>query len=144
MTEREIERENLIELLDIIIQPGEKTLGDIADCLLANNVLVLPCKVGDTIWVIDREDGEAVDISGVIFLAKSKGCIIATAQINDYNLDETILYHINETQDNFDTRLMVYSDDDCFLTKEEAVKALHKINHNSLCETETYNLAGQG
>ena len=31
-------REKLIELLDIIIQPGEKTLGDIADHLIANGV----------------------------------------------------------------------------------------------------------
>lgn len=44
------ERERLIELLDIIIQPGEKTLGDIADYLLENSVIVLPCKVGDTIY----------------------------------------------------------------------------------------------
>jgi predicted amidophosphoribosyltransferase len=34
------DREKLIELLDIIIQPGEKTLGDIADHLLANGVTV--------------------------------------------------------------------------------------------------------
>ena len=33
-------REKLIELLDIIIQPGEKTLGDIADHLIANGVTV--------------------------------------------------------------------------------------------------------
>ena len=60
------ERERLIELLDIIIQPGEKTLGDIADYLLENGVNVPPL--------------------------------------------------------------------------EEAEKALHKINHNSLCETETYKV----
>ena len=49
-------REKLIELLDIIIQPGEKTLGDIADHLIANGVTVqkwipvserLPEKDGD-------------------------------------------------------------------------------------------------
>lgn len=60
------ERERLIELLDIIIQPGEKTLGDIADYFLANGVIVP--------------------------------------------------------------------------TREETEKALHKINHNSLCETETYKM----
>ena len=27
-----------------------------------------------------------------------------------------------------------------YLSKEEAEKALHKINHNSLCETETYKI----
>ena len=38
------ERERLIELLDIIIQPGEKTLGNIADYLLANGVIVPSCE----------------------------------------------------------------------------------------------------
>jgi hypothetical protein len=34
-------RDRLIELLDIIIQPGEKTLGDIADYLLENGVIAV-------------------------------------------------------------------------------------------------------
>ena len=33
-------REKLVELLDIIIQPGQKTLGDIADHLIRNGVTV--------------------------------------------------------------------------------------------------------
>lgn len=33
-------REKLVELLDIIIQPGQKTLGDIADHLIMNGVTV--------------------------------------------------------------------------------------------------------
>lgn len=33
-------KEKLVELLDIIIQPGQKTLGDIADHLITNGVTV--------------------------------------------------------------------------------------------------------
>lgn len=33
-------RKKLVELLDIIIQPGQKTLGDIADHFIANGVTV--------------------------------------------------------------------------------------------------------
>ena len=125
------ERERLIELYYKTQQMRmmRHGVGECVDFLLENGVVAPPCKVGDTIWVIDREDGEAVDISGVIFLAKSKGCIIATTQINDYDLNEIIGFHINETQDNFDTHLMVYSDDDCFLTREEAENALKKLNN---------------
>ena len=36
-------REKLVELLDIIIQPGQKTLGDIADHLITNGVTVQEC-----------------------------------------------------------------------------------------------------
>ena len=39
-------REKLVELLDIIIQPGQKTLGDIADYLITNGVTVQECKLG--------------------------------------------------------------------------------------------------
>ena len=33
-------RKKLVEMLDIIIQPGQKTLGDIADYLITNGVTV--------------------------------------------------------------------------------------------------------
>ena len=36
-------REKMVELLDIIIQPGQKTLGDIADHLIAHGVTVQEC-----------------------------------------------------------------------------------------------------
>lgn len=36
-------REKLVELLVIIIQPGQKTLGGIADHLIANGVTVQEC-----------------------------------------------------------------------------------------------------
>ena len=52
-------REKLVELLDIIIQPGQKTLGDIADYLISNGVTVQ-----EWISVKDRlpEDDEIVII----------------------------------------------------------------------------------
>jgi len=51
-------------------------------------------------------------------------CVIATALINDYDIDETLNYHIDETRERFDTDLKVYPEYDCFLTKKEAKKAL--------------------
>ena len=75
---------------------------------------------GDHIWVIDREGGAAVGVSCVMFLARSPGFVVATAFINDLDVEETIQYHIRETQDNIDTDLLVYPEGDCFLTKEVA------------------------
>ena len=46
-------REKLVELLDIIIQPGQKTLGEIADHLIAHGVTVQECKLGDKIYQTD-------------------------------------------------------------------------------------------
>ena len=81
-------------------------------------------EMGQEVWIVERECGEAVDVSCVLFLAKSKGCIIASAWINDYDFDEIINYHIEETADNFDTDLKVYPIDDCFNTRKEAEQAL--------------------
>lgn len=91
----------------------------LADHLIENGVIVPPCKVGDGIWVVEEDD-----ITCYMFLAKSKGCVIATSWINDYDLDETIEYHIAETQDNLDTDLVVFPEEYCFATKEEAEQKL--------------------
>ncbi len=87
----------------------------LADHLIENGVILQPCKPGDDIWVVEDDD-----VTGYMFLAKSKGCIIATSWINDYDLDETIEYHIEETENNYDTRLVVFPEDICFASKEEA------------------------
>ena len=81
-------------------------------------------EIGQEVWIIEREDGEAVDISSVLFLAESKGCVIASSWINDYDFDEIINYHIEKTAENFDTDLMVYPIDDCFGTRKEAEQVL--------------------
>ena len=97
----------------------------LADWLREYGVTVPPCEIGEEIWFVDRnESGEPIDITGAVFLAQSKGCIIATSYINDYDLTETIEYHINRTQDNYDTNLLVYPIEDCYVTKEEAEQAL--------------------
>ena len=46
-------KEKIVELLDIIIQPGQKTLGDISDHLIANGVTVQEWKLGDKIYQAD-------------------------------------------------------------------------------------------
>ena len=129
-------RERLIELIlacdmenEVLVcfkeRPKNRQAAEIiADHLLANGVIVPPCKVGDEIWVVEYEDDEPVDVSCVQFLAKASNCVIATAFINDYDIDETLNYHIDETRERFDTDLKVYHEYDCFLTREEAEKAL--------------------
>lgn len=102
----------------------DSRFGKIADHLLAEGVIVPRFSVGDEIWVIEREDGEAVDVSSVQYLAEFMNCVIATAFINDYDIDETIEYHIHETQENFDTELQAYPKEDCFPNREEAERAL--------------------
>ena len=51
--ENEKQRERLVELLDNLPN-GELRTKDVADYLLANNVVVLPCNVGDTVYYINE------------------------------------------------------------------------------------------
>lgn len=63
-------REKLVKLLDIIIQPGQKTLGDIADYLIANGVTVQECKLGDKIYQTDTVRIYESIIDEITFTAK--------------------------------------------------------------------------
>ena len=105
------DREKLIELTQTILDGvpyGEitkYTAQDIADNLLANGVIVPPCKVGDKIYIItniSQEIVESVDIGiwmadGVFSLLTIHGTVIAD------NIGKTV-----------------------FLTKEEAERELEK------------------
>lgn len=59
------ERERLIELLkkaplcnrDFDLQYSDATIAKIADYLIANGVIVPPCKVGDKVYVISQGQG---------------------------------------------------------------------------------------
>ena len=53
-------REKLVELLDIIIHPGQKTLGDIADYLISNGVTVQE-------W-ISVKDHTPTEADGTVFV----------------------------------------------------------------------------
>ena len=94
-------RDRLIELLDIIIQPGEKTLGDLADYLLENGVIVPPVKVGDRVYQTD-------------------GVMIYESTIDEitYYTDAVIYYTSGIA---FDDRAI---GDSIFLTRGEAEQAL--------------------
>ena len=131
------ERERLIELLsniDYACDNGgnlQDRIEYIADYLLKNGVIALPCKVGDIMYYI----GKSTDLSAlhntiyksdvVKIIHKEEGISIV---LRFYN-GPYCFAEITDIND-FGKRI--------FLTKEEAEKALHKINHNSLCDTETY------
>ena len=79
MTEREKEREKLIELLEEADQVAQAkgitdykdAIADNADHLLANGVIVPPIGVGQTLWYID-EYSQTVKSDTVKFLTVTK------------------------------------------------------------------------
>lgn len=114
------DREKLIKLLDDIIynslpkhNKGEKVVEDIADYLLSNGVIVLPCKVGDTVyipWEYNYTNGVAFsEVEKIVFYTPN------VPRIFIKRLESDMPMLSNFCPDDFGKTV--------FLTKEEAEKA---------------------
>ena len=124
------ERERLIELLTQAeyaylefskMFPYTKSSTDFtADYLLANGVIVPPCKVGDMVYEIDK------DCFGCNHFKEYWGCNYTCKREPEGNLfdvdyDKDCKYSISETPFNY--ALLNYIGKTVFLTKEEAEAA---------------------
>ena len=72
-------REKLVELLDIIIQPGQKTLGEIADYLISHGVTVqewisvddrLPDQSGEVLVIVSGNPQKNITLNCAYELAE--------------------------------------------------------------------------
>ena len=128
-------RERLIELLKKADEYASGVCTDYdeaqevcADYLLAEGVIVPPVKIGQKVYIIGWcNDIEEFVVRDVHLVTNGKGgCSYSYRAVIGSKSDIHFMdYYIGST---------------VFLTKEEAEKVLHKINHNSLCETETYKI----
>ena len=123
-------RDRLIDLVKkSLIKHIDKTCmlaENITDDLLANGVIVPPFAAGETVWCLEREDGEYVGIVGEMFIAVVGNAVIASAFLHDFgnDIDEALEYYIQETEASFEVDVSFFPLNDCFATKEEAEKAL--------------------
>lgn len=104
------DRERLIELLEDTLHEWEsdvsvQTLTEIAEHLIENGVIVLPCKVGDTVYYITGIG------HNIVKPAKVKEIIIDENGIKDL--------YVQGDGYNFENSFDIF-----FLTREEAEKAL--------------------
>ena len=120
-------RERLIELLGDYLYSEQ-----IADHLLANGVIVPPCKVGDWIWYVYRNEINKAKVEEIQYDASKHGYYSYDFSVYAYDFKNTrqVTYHpINETHKNksninevdgmdFDEDVYI------FLTREEAEAAL--------------------
>lgn len=99
------DREKLVELIE---QVYYCSIEELADHLLANGVIVLPCKVGDTVWFIRPLDRKKEITETVIekMVLKGKGVYM---KLSCNAMYETSCNSIGKT---------------VFLTREEAEAAL--------------------
>lgn len=111
----------MIELLEkVAIEKDCPQMDEVADYLLANGVIVLPCKVGDTVFIIDNRDMLNIDPSV---------CSVIEDEVYEMGYGRTQsgelrwLFLVVESGEDF------YDDEvgkTVFLTKEEAKKTLEE------------------
>ena len=116
MTERERERERLIEIITKSVDGcAEYWAGLIADGLLESDAIVPPCKVGDTVYQI-------------------KGTSIKEYKVDYFDIfnnSVNFTFKIHLIADNWSD--FVFDDDfgkTVFLSREEAKKALEECKEN--------------
>lgn len=89
---------------------------------------VLLCAPGAVVWALERDrTGAAVDFSGYMFLAQTRGSVVATPFVNDMeDVRGTLDYLEKDTRLNDYVDLVVYPASDCYFTREGAEAALKK------------------
>ena len=106
-------RERLIELIAESALKGDYTyIPDVADYLLANGVIVLPCKVGDTVYMIDDYDCEPYVLAVKIDHIKIDKISVWVGLRYPLGIKHTPLVPVDDIGKTI------------FLTREEAEKAL--------------------
>lgn len=133
-----------IDVLDLLnnIEVGECPYNCVGAALIAIhdaiedmppvNAVELPCKVGDKVYIIERdENGRAFEVTAYMFLAKANGAVICTIFVNNSeDVNDILQYHIKRTAENWDTYLSVFPVGDCFRNREEAEKALEDLKND--------------
>lgn len=111
-------REKLIELLQNAPSDfeGNKNVSTLADYLLANGVIVPPCKVGDIVYIISR--GDIVDIKIVSIQYINKRIDISGRNEKYFGYSTITLDSKNEVGKKW------------YTTKEEAEKALERMENH--------------
>ena len=140
------ERERLIQLIDKALDKHTSTIENyvhpiqewIADYLLENGVIVPPCKVGDTVYAckgcfylphatkINVNVGIVCEVIAIKETKKGKYLLLKPLIEEAFSMRSA-------------NRWFPFSSfgKTVFLTKEAEPQ---KINHNSLCETDTYKV----
>lgn len=94
----------------------------------------LPCKVGDTVYILEYEDGEAVDYGGWIFLMANNDFALLSPTVNDEShpieLCNFYFERYVECEEHPDFVVIVPLNE-IYFTKKEAEKALEECENNA-------------
>ena len=88
---------------------------------------------GQVVWAVERnEDGEAVDFYGYVFVTSLRGVALVSPKINGSSeIDVILMDQVESRISSSGGSIEAYPIDDCYLTREEAEKALKGEGHET-------------
>lgn len=91
----------------------------------------LPCKVGDTVYVLDYENDNAVDYSGYIFIMANNDFAFLSPILNgESNPIEICNEYFRRSIDDEDNSGVIVPLTELFITKSEAEQKLKELKEN--------------
>lgn len=91
----------------------------------------LPCKVGDTVYVLDYENDNAVDYSGYIFIMANNDFAFLSPILNgESNPIEICNEYFRRSIDDEDNSGVIVPLTELFITKSEAEQKLKELTEN--------------
>ena len=83
---------------------------------------------GSEVWIVERdEDGEATEVSGVVFVVSVNGVAIVSPSINGCSdIDFILGDFVEETASSFSGDFSGYPISDCYKSREDAEAALRR------------------
>lgn len=91
----------------------------------------LPCKVGDTVYVLDYEDDNAIDYSGYIFIMANNDFAFLSPVLNgESNPIEICNEYFQRSIDDEDNSGVIVPLTELFITKSEAEQKVKELKEN--------------
>lgn len=92
----------------------------------------LPCKIGDTVYVLDYENDNAVDYSGYIFIMANNDFAFLSPILNgESNPIEICNEYFRRSIDDEDNSGVIVPLTELFITKSEAEQKLKELTENA-------------
>lgn len=122
----EKQRERLVELLDNLPN-GELRTKDVADYLIANNVVVLPCNIGDKAFQIDKNCLDCPHYADGGYSDWCECVLDDNKMMFEVDFDKDCIYEIIETK--FAYAMIGEFGKTVFLSRAEAENVLKERNN---------------
>lgn len=117
-----------LELLEQEYGVSAARLRELAQADRDGRCVVQEFAPGSEVWIVERdEDGEATEVSGVVFVVSVNGVAIVSPSINGCSdLDFILGDFVEETASSFSGDFSGYPISDCYKSYEEAQAALRR------------------